>query len=700
MEARIAAETGLTPTQVSATLRLLDDGNTVPFIARYRKEATHNLDEVQIRLVESTAARVRTLEARRATILDSIESQGELTPDLRKSVEAASDLTILEDLYAPYKPKRQTRATKAIAAGLEPLARAILRDEDVWALADRLTSDEYPSREAAVGGAKDILAEELASTPAARQLVRERLRRVGVLGSKKRRSAEPDPNFDTYYDFSAPVARIKPHQVLAIRRGEAEKALSTGIELDDEQMVGELESRFVRVKRNAKLAAEAVTEGYGRLLKPAVERDVRSELDQLADAHAIDVFSLNLRNLLMQAPLSQKRVLAIDPGYRTGCKIAVLDQTGSVLTTDMIYVHDHRAQDAPSRIRGLITRHKVDVIAIGNGTGSNETQTAVGAAIEGTDVKYAVVDEAGASVYSASDVAREELPDMDVSYRGAVSIGRRLQDPLAELVKIDPRSIGVGMYQHDVDQNALQRAVEAVVVDAVNAVGVELTTASPSLLTYVSGIGPVIAGRIFDYQRENGFRSRADLKKVKGIGDKAFEQAAGFLRLRDGKEPLDATGIHPENYVGARAILAAAGATVGDPTLKAKLEMLKKSGALREIAAKYNIGDFTLQDIIEALLRPGRDPRGDVPPPQLRAKQLSFEDLTEGLRLTGTIRNVVDFGAFVDLGVKEDGLVHISKLAHGFVKNPHDVVAVGDRVEVTVVSVDRKRKRIGLSMVD
>ncbi|MEZ4461797.1 MAG: Tex family protein [bacterium] len=699
MEARIAQETGLTKQQVESTLKLLDDGNTVPFIARYRKEATHGLDEVQIRLVESVAARVRALEQRRATILESIESQGQLTPQLRADIEAATDLTTLEDLYAPHKPKRQTRATRAIDAGLEPLARALLRDEDVWSLAKTLVCEGFDTPEAAVDGAKDILAEELANNSEARQMVRERLRKQGALVSKKRRGADPDPNFETYYEFSAFVSRIKPHQVLALRRGEATKALSASVEVNDERVIGELENRFLNLRRNRALGSAAITDGYGRLLKPAVERDVRAELDATADAHAIDVFALNLNNLLMQAPLAQTRVLAIDPGYRTGCKIAVLDEVGSVVTTDMIYVHDNRAAEAPKRIRALMDRHKIDVIAIGNGTGSNETQNAAVQAIEGTNVRYAVVDEAGASVYSASDVARLELPDMDVSYRGAVSIGRRLQDPLAELVKIDPKSIGVGMYQHDVDQNRLQDAVEAVVVDAVNRVGVELTTASPSLLTYVSGIGPAIAGRIFDYQREHGFKSRNDLKKVKGIGDRGFQQCAGFLRLRDASDPLDATAIHPENYVGARAILAATGVKLGDPTLAEKLAELKRSGELATIAQKHDIGAFTLADIVDALVRPGRDPRGDVPAPELRAKQLSFEDLHEGMRLTGTVRNVVDFGAFVDLGVKEDGLVHISQLAHGFVKNPHDVVAVGDRVEVTVVSVDRKRGRIGLSMI-
>ena len=699
MKKRIAAELGIAERQVTAALRLLDEGNTVPFIARYRKEATDNLDEVQIRAVEERAEKIRALEARRDTVLASIEEQGKLTPALEQSIRATEDLTALEDLYAPYRPRRQTRATRAIDAGLEPVAQAIRNDDEPWSLARQLTSDDYPDAESVVAGAKDIVAEEISSEPEARRLMRDVLRTHGKLTVRKRRGAELDPNFEGYYDFAAPVPRIKPHQVLAIRRGESEKALSAGIQVDDERTVRDLDRRFNAARRNAKLMHEAIEDGYARLLKPGVERDVRSELDEVADAHAIDVFALNLNNLLMQAPLSNRRVLAIDPGYRTGCKIAAVDENGAVLGIDIVYVHDGRSTQAPGRIRRLVDEWSVDVIAIGNGTASTETQQAAAQAVQGTDVRYAVVDEAGASVYSASDVAREELPGMDVSYRGAVSIARRLQDPLAELVKIDPRSIGVGMYQHDVDQTRLHKAVEAVVVDAVNRVGVELSSASPSLLTYVSGIGPTLAARIVDYQREHGFGSRQDLRKVKGIGDRAFEQCAGFLRIRDGAEPLDATPIHPESYAAARAILAAAGTTLGDAALASKLEALRASGKLDGIARHHGVGRFTLEDLLDALMRPGRDPRGDVPAPELRARQLTFDDLREGMRLSGTVRNVVDFGAFVDIGVKEDGLVHVSKMANRFVKNPHDVVAVGDHVEVTVVSIDPKRKRIGLSML-
>lgn len=700
MEGRIAQELGIRRAQVEATLRLLDDKNTVPFIARYRKDTTGNLDEVQIRQVAEQAERLRALESRRETILTTIKEQGALTDALAKQIAAADDLTTLEDLYAPYKPRRQTRATRAIEAGLQPVADAILQDQDAWKIARQLTGKDYPDADAVMGGARDIIAEEFSNKPEARQFLRETLRDHGKLTVKKRRGAEIDPNFEGYYDFVSRLDRIKPHQVLAIRRGENEKLLSGSIQVDDERTVRDLDRKFNNTRRNSKHVFQAIEDGYGRLLKPGVERDLRGELDQAADAHAIEVFALNLENLLMQAPLSGKRVMAIDPGYRTGCKIALVNEAGDVLGTDIIYVHDNRKERAPEQIAKLIKRHTVDVIAIGNGTASSETQQVTALAIEETQARYAVVDEAGASVYSASDIAREELPDMDVSYRGAVSIARRLQDPLAELVKIDPRSIGVGMYQHDVDQNRLAGAVENVVVDAVNRVGVELSSASPSLLGYVSGIGPTLANRIIDYRREHGFDSRQDLKKVKGIGARSFEQCAGFLRLRDGKDPLDATAIHPENYAGARAILRAASASVGDPSLAAKITALRKSGELANIAKQHDLGTFTLEDLLEALTRPGRDPRGDVPSPELRAKQLSMEDLREGMKLSGTVRNVVDFGAFVDIGVKEDGLVHISKLANRFVKNPHEVVAVGDRVEVTVVSVDQKRKRIGLSMVD
>lgn len=700
MEHEIASQTGLSTKQVNAALRLLDDGNTVPFIARYRKEATGGLDEVQIRSVESVAQKVRTLEDRRQTILESIREQGELTPELKQSISAAADLTTLEDLYGPYRPRRQTRATRAIEAGLEPVAEAIRKDESPWPVAREHLCEDYADAEAVVEGALDIIAEELARLPEAVGFVRQTLRKHGKVVVKKRRGSDLNPNFEGYYEFVSPIDRIRPHQVLAIRRGENEKALSASIQVDDERTVRDLDRRFNDARRNSKLVNRALQDGYDRLLKPGVERDLRGELDAEADEHAIDVFALNLKNLLMQSPLPDQRVMAIDPGYRTGCKIAAVDGAGELVGTDIIWVHDGREAKAPDKIRSLIDRWEVDVIAIGNGTATNETQQVAATAIDGTDVRYAVVDEAGASVYSASDVAREEFPELDVSYRGAVSIARRLQDPLAELVKIDPRSIGVGMYQHDVDQGRLREAVEAVVVDAVNRVGVDLGSASKSLLTYVSGIGPTLAERIVEHRRGVGFSRRDDLLSVKGIGAKSYQQCAGFLRIRSGDEPLDQTAIHPENYDGARAILRAAGASLGDDDLASRLEELESSGRLKSLAAEHDIGEFTLRDILADLTRPGRDPRGEVPAPELRSKQLTMDDLRDGMKVSGTVRNVVDFGAFVDIGVKEDGLVHVSKMANRFVKNPHAVVSVGDRIDVTVVSVDRKRGRISLSMVE
>jgi len=551
-------------------------------------------------------------------------------------------------------------------------------------------------------GARDINAEDVAYDPELRRRLREVVREHGSLVSKKRRGAEPDPTFELYLDFDQRLGRVKPHQVLAIRRGEKEKALSSKLSADEERQLRWINRHVIqgRARRNQHQLEQATQDGYQRLLFPAIERDVRGELETQADKHAIDVFSLNLKNLLLRAPMPGKRVMGIDPGFRTGCKIAIVDERGDVLHTDHIYVHDRRKDDAAGRIARLVSRHRVELVAIGNGTASRETEEVVADAIrDGMTARYAIIDEAGASVYSASELARDELPGLDVSLRGAVSIARRLQDPLAELIKIDPRSIGVGMYQHDVDQKELERSLGAVIEDVVNAVGVDLNTASPSLLEHIAGIGPKLAERIVAHRASHGsLRARADLKKVKGLGAKTFEQCAGFLRVRDGKEPLDDTSIHPENYAFARAILRAAGARRPGPELSDALARLRKEGALARLAEQHGVGGATLEDIVEALRRPGRDPREDLDAPQLRADVLSVDDLVEGMRLTGTVRNVVDFGAFVDIGLKNDGLVHISELADRFVANPHDVVSVGDRVEVMVLSIDKKRGRIGLSM--
>lgn len=700
---RVARELGIKKHQVEGTMSLLDEGNTVPFIARYRKEATGNLDEVQIRDVASSVDGLRQLEDRRETILASIEEQGALSGELRQKIEHADTIARLEDLYAPYRPKRRTRGQKAREAGLEPVAETIWKGGDIRAAAKSHTCEDFPSVDDVIAGAKDIIAEDISDDAEVRDRVRREARKRGKFACRRRRGGDEDPNFKLYFNFSASVKHAKPHQVLAIRRGENEKVLSAGIEIDDAAMHSWISNRKNDAKsgQGRKLVDEAIEDGYKRLIHPAIERDIRGELEEKAEEHAIGVFALNLKNLLLQPPLPSRRILGIDPGYRTGCKMAVISKSGEFETTDMIYVHDGRRKEAPHKIRKMIDQHDIDVVAVGNGTGSRETEQAVADAIAEVDrdVQYAIVDEAGASVYSASDIARREFPDLDVSVRGAISIARRLQDPLAELVKIDPKSIGVGMYQHDVNQTRLQESLDAVVEDVVNGVGVDLGSASEPLLARVAGIGPTLARRIVKHRsRSGGIASRNELKDVRGVGAKTFEQCAGFLRIRNGKEPLDGTGIHPENYTLARAILNEAGAKLGEDNLQQRLKGLRSSGKLGQLADKHGVGRYTLEDIVDALLRPGRDPREALDPPQLRSDVLKMEDLREGMKLTGTVRNVVDFGAFVDIGVKQDGLVHVSEMADRYVKNPHDFVSVGDKIEVMILSVDKDRGRIGLSM--
>ena len=704
---RVAQELGLTQSQVQVTVELLEQGCTIPFIARYRKERTSGLDEVQLRLIQQSAERVAKLEERRRSVFASLDEQGVLDASLRRDIEDAATLVALEDLYAPYRPKRKTRASKALDAGLGPLLQALLRDEPITSKLAGALCPDFPDEAAVLGGVKDIYAEHVSDQADVREHVRLQLRRRGVLSCKKRRGAQDNPTFEGYLDFSSPLERLRPHQVLAIRRGDAEKALSFALELQETRALDWIKRRYntLRHPAHAALLDEAIEDGYERLLLPALSREVWAELELKADAHAIHVFALNLKNLLLQPPMSQRRVMGIDPGYRTGCKIAVIDERGELLATEMIYIHDGRSKAAPERLKALIQRHGVALIAIGNGTASRETEEAVAQALRAltpgqgqgqAQVQYALVSEAGASVYSASELARAELPDLDVSVRGAVSIARRLQDPLAELVKIDPRSIGVGMYQHDVNQAQLERSLDAVVEDVVNAVGVDLNTASPALLTRISGIGPKLAAKIVEHRASVGaFQTRAQLLKVKGLGAKTFEQCAGFLRIPSGQEPLDQTAIHPERYPFAREVLKALGAAPG-AELEPKLKLERAS--IEALASRFEVGPLTLRDILDDLVRPGRDPRQELDSPQLRSDVLSLEDLREGMRLSGTVRNVVDFGAFVDLGVKQDGLVHISELSDRFVSDPHEVVAVGDRVQVTVLSVDLKRGRVALSM--
>ncbi len=701
MKKKIATSLELRTDQVSRTLKLLDEGNTVPFIARYRKEQTGGLDEVQIREVARQADEIRQLEERRASILRSIEEQGVLSAELRQKLEKAETRARLEDLYAPHRPRRMTRGKRAREAGLEPVARRMEQGGDPRSMAAEFRCEDYATDQEVLQGARDILAEEMADDPEIRDYVRRRAQRRGRLVSKKRRGASGDRKYEMYIEFSCPVRGAKPHQVLAIRRGEQDKELSAGVEVEEEELIGWICRR--RIKENGpgvRHHRQAIEDGFGRLLHPSIERDIRRELEDRADEHAIEVFALNLKSLLLQPPMPGRVVVGIDPGMRTGCKIAVVGETGELLDTEKFWVHDGRKSKAPEMIGNLVRAKEADLVAIGNGTGSRETEEVVAQALRSVEgVQYAIVDEAGASVYSASEIARKEFPDLDVSYRGAVSIARRLQDPLAELVKIDPKSIGVGMYQHDVDQRALQRSLEAVVEDVVNSVGVDLNSASESLLAQVAGIGPTLARRIVAHREENGpFRSRSELGEVRGVGAKTFEQCAGFLRIRSGIEELDNTGIHPENYGVARAILRRADAEVGDERLSAALRQLRQQGVIDELARAHDVGAMTIADICDGLISPGRDPRDELDPPELRSDVLTMEDLREGMKLEGTVRNVVDFGAFVDIGVKQDGLVHISELADRYVKSPYDEVSVGDRVEVMILSVDADRGRIGLSI--
>ncbi|MCI0485810.1 MAG: RNA-binding transcriptional accessory protein [Blastocatellia bacterium] len=708
---QIAARLNLRPTQVAAVIELLDAGNTLPFIARYRKEATGALDEDQLRQISGLIASLRALDERRQTILASIEEQGKLTPELRQQLLAADTRALLEDLYLPYKPKRRTRATIAREKGLEGLADLILKQlvtrQSVNQIAAPYLSDEVTTVEDALAGARDIVAETVSDHAGVRKRLREKAQRWAVVRCEKIGSAEDARGvYRIYYEFDCRVDRLRPHQVLALNRGESEKVLRVRMDLEERDWQQAISSAF-RSDRRSPLADElemAIDDGAKRLLLPAIEREVRRELTELAEAHAIKVFADNLRGLLGQPPLSGRTVLGIDPGLRTGCKVAVVDPTGKVLDTTNIYPHEPQKQwDAALKtLASLIARHRATLIAIGNGTASRETERLAAELIRksnqaGATLHYLTVNEAGASVYSASPLARAELPGLDVTLRGAVSIARRVQDPLAELVKIDPKSIGVGLYQHDVNQPQLASALAGVVESAVNNVGVEVNTASASLLTYVAGIGPKLAERIVIYRDENGpFVNRKSLLKVPGLGPKAFEQAAGFLRIRDGENPLDASAIHPESYSIATAVLKRAGVKADAPaTLReSSLAGLRAARPLSELADELGAGVPTLTDIFEQLVRPGRDPRSSLPAPILRSDVLSMEDLQPGMRLSGTVRNVVDFGAFVDIGVKQDGLLHRSQMPRGA------TLGVGDIIEVAILQVEPERGRISLGWVE
>lgn len=699
----LARELSLSAGQVAKVVGLLDEGNTIPFLARYRKEVTDGLDEVGLRAVQEALARYRKLEERRAEVLKSLAEQGVLTPDLEAKVRAAEKIATVEDLYLPFRPKRRTRAMIAREAGLGPLADCFKKPplEAPLQVAKRFVSATIETAEAAMAGARDILAEQASEDPDVRGRARHLAMQEAVLEAKKAPKAEdPQGKFAQYYAFSEPVRRIQPHRVLACDRGESEKVLKVDLTLPDDRLIGFMRERWgVRAPLWREEAESALADGYKRLLAPAIERDVRTALTEKAQRHAITVFAANLKALLLQPPLRGRVVLGLDPGFRTGCKVVVVDATGKPLMDGIaIYPHEPQKQWTQSlaTLRGLIAKFDVGVIAIGNGTASRETETLVAEAITGTVVSYALVSEAGASVYSASDVAREEFPTLDATQRGTLSIARRLQDPLAELVKIDPQAIGVGLYQHDLDQKALGAALDGVVEDAVNHVGVDLNTASWPLLTRVSGLNKKVAREIVGQREARGrFKSRDELRKIKGLGDKTFEQCAGFLRIPGGANPLDDTAIHPESYPATRALLQKLGLDPSKPNLGSSIQARNVDAA--RVAAELGLGVPTLRDILANLEKPGRDPREDLPTPHLRRDILKLEDIQPGMRLTGTVRNVVDFGAFVDIGVKNDGLVHVSELSDKFVRNPFEVVAVGDVIEVEVIGIDNQRQRVSLS---
>jgi uncharacterized protein len=702
---KIASGLGLRPAQVNAAIDLLDGGNTLPFIARYRKEATGSLDEDQIRKVAELVERYRALDERRASILASLTEQGKITPELETQIGTADSLTALEDIYLPYKPKRRTRASIAREKGLEKLADLIVKQalsrQPIGEIAAPFVNDQVADIDEALAGARDIVAETISEHAEVRGQVRDRALRYGLVKCHKRDDADdPKKTYELYYEFDFRIDRLRPHQILAINRGEAEKILSFALDVADRDWQGPIQ-RIFRTDARSPLAGQlelAIQDAGKRLLLPAIERDVRRVLSEQAEAHAIAVFATNLRGLLSQPPLAGQVVLGIDPGLRTGCKIAIVDATGKVLDTGTIYPHEpQRQRDASLRaLNKVIDQYHVTLIAIGNGTASRETEALVAELTRSRGhVHYMIVSEAGASVYSASPLARTELPTLDVTLRGAVSIARRVQDPLAELVKIDPKSIGVGMYQHDVDQKQLATALDGVVETVVNRVGVDVNTASPALLTYVAGIGPKLADNIVAYRDENGaFTNRKTLRKVPGLGPKAFEQAGGFLRVRDGENPLDSSAIHPESYGVAESVLKRAAITFAMPPQQRETGLASLRVRLPALAEELGAGVPTLTDILDQLIRPGRDPREDLPAPILRSDVLSMEDLQRGMRLNGTVRNVVDFGAFVDIGVKQDGLLHRSQIPQG------QLLSVGDVIEVEILGLEAQRGRISLGWID
>ena len=720
----IASELQIRENQVESAIKLIDEGNTIPFIARYRKEATGGLSDEILRDLGERLTYLRNLEKRKEEVKKSIEEQGKLTEDISKSIEDAITLAEVEDIYRPYKPKKKTRATVAKAKGLEPLANIIMEQTETKPIeeiakafvnVDTVEKDAPKDKvvanvEEAIQGALDIIAEDISDNPKYRKKIKGICYREGVIATKATKPEEKS-SYDMYYDFAENVNKLPSHRILAINRGEKEEFLKVKIDKPEEKILAYIQRDIIKGHTQfEQYLIDTIADSWKRLIEPSIDREIRSDLTEKAEEKAIKVFGKNAKQLLLGAPIKNLTVIGFDPAYRTGCKIAVIDETGKVLETTTIYPTEPQndVENSAKVLLNLIKKYDVNMFAIGNGTASRESEMFVADVIKrakeqlNMDVHYAIVSEAGASVYSASKLATEEYPDINVSLRGAISIARRLQDPLAELVKIDPKSIGVGQYQHDVDQKKLSESLTGVVEDAVNKVGVDVNTATPSLLQYISGINKTIANNIVKYRDENGkIKERKELLKVPKLGKSAFEQCAGFIRVFDGKNPLETTAVHPESYEVAEKLLNKIGYDKEDLKDKNKLKEIKEKLAkvnVANTAKELEIGEMTLKDIIDELSKPGRDPREEMPKPILRADVLKFEDLIEGQVLTGTVRNVTDFGAFVDVGVKHDGLVHISEMSNSFVKNPSDVVSVGDIVKVKVIGIDKDRQKVKLSM--
>ncbi|NGT50788.1 RNA-binding transcriptional accessory protein [Clostridium perfringens] len=709
----LSKELGISLKQVTSVIEMLDEGNTVPFIARYRKERTGGLTDEVLRKFNERLTYLRNLESRKEDVLRIIEEQEKLTPELKLKIEKATTLTEVEDIYRPFKAKKRTRATMAIEKGLKPLAELILSGEfngDIVEEANKYINEEkgVKNEEEALQGAMDIISEIISDNADYRKWIRNFVQKDGIIQVKG--SSEEQTPYEMYYDYKEPVRTIPSHRILAINRGEKEKILSVKVTCNDDKIIDYLNKKVLKGNEiTDKYLEESIKDSFKRLIYPSIEREIRSELTSKGEEGAIDIFKANLKALLMQAPIKGKVVMGFDPGFRTGCKVAILDETGKFVENTTVYptAPQNRIDETISTLKKLIKKHGVQVISLGNGTASRESEEVIAKMLKeikdetGKELFYVIVSEAGASVYSASELANKEYPDLDVTVRGAISIGRRLQDPLAELVKIDPKAIGVGQYQHDVTQKKLDESLAGIVEDCVNNVGVDLNIATPSLLSYISGINASIAKNIVDYREENGkFKSRKELLKVKRLGQKAYEQCAGFLRVMESEEALDNTSVHPESYKVAKELIKTLGYTEED-LKNGKLvdidERVKAKG-ISNLAKELEVGEPTLNDIIKEIKKPGRDPREELPKPIFKSGVIEMKDLKPGMILMGTVRNVSDFGAFVDIGVHQDGLVHKSQMADKFVKHPLDIVKVGDVVEVRILDVDLKRKRISLSM--